>query len=162
VAVLGAEPPVGAVVPALHFPSEVRRRGTLLLNQQFWLWGQDIRRSDGNLLLEHGFVAERPVAGVRGSTRYQLALGGGRVVVLWGFGFFYGDPLVGELYLGRFRLSPRLGGSEPPRGVWEPSRLPRFAPPRGGEAWRQAGDLLVPALAWIGRYEPTVVATHDS
>lgn len=131
----------------------------MLLNQQFWLWGQDIRRPEGNLLTEHGFVPERPVEGVRGSTRYELALEGGRVVVLWGFGLFYGDPDRGGLYLGRFRLAPRLGGWEPPRGVWEPSRLPRFASPRGGEEWRRAGDLLIPALAWIGRYEAWIATT---
>lgn len=157
-----APEPSPQAVPALRLPSEVHRRGTMLLNQQFWLWGQDIRRAEGNLLIEHGFVAERPAAGVRGSTRYEVALGGGRVVVLWGFGLFYGDPERGGLYLGRFRLAPRLGGWDPARGVWEPSRLPRFAPPGAGDDWRRTGDLLVPALAWIGRYKAWIATAFGT
>ena len=40
-------------------PPSVIREGKLLLDQQCWCWGQDIRHPDGNLLLTHGFVRER-------------------------------------------------------------------------------------------------------
>lgn len=136
-----------------RLPAEVRRHGTVLLNQQFWLWGQDIRRPEGNALLLRGFVQERPPADLRGSTRYELALGSDRVVVLWGFGLFYGDRELGGLYLGRFRLAPRLCPQDTPRGVWEPSRLPRIVPPADADDRRRAGALLVAALRWVAAYE---------
>ena len=40
-------------------PPSVIREGKLLLDQQCWCWGQDIRHPEGNLLLTHGFVRER-------------------------------------------------------------------------------------------------------
>lgn len=141
-------------------PAPVRRQGTALLNQQFWLWGQDIRRAEGNALLRHGFTRQRPPAGVRGSSAYTLDLGAGRAVTLWGFGFAYRDPAAGSLYVSRFRLAPLLLGT-PGNGlsqVWEPTRLPPRRKPTSADDWARAHALLVPALRWVSAYEHWVVA----
>lgn len=154
--------PRTAAVPGLRLPAEARRHGTALLNQQFWLWGHDIRRPEGNALLLHGFGQERPPEGLRGSTRYDLALDPDRVVVLWGFGLFYGDRALGGVALGRFRLAPLFGDPDPPRGVWETARLPRFGPPVGADERRRTGALLVAALRWIAAYEAWAEDALDS
>jgi hypothetical protein len=73
-------------------PEPVRRHGAELLHLQCWLWGCDIRRAGGNLLLEYGFSRQRPPSGAVGSSAYLMALESGTHVVLWGFGAFYGNP----------------------------------------------------------------------
>ena len=86
--------------------NKVRKTGTLLLDQQLWCWGQDIRRVDGNALLAYGFTRHRPPEGEHGSPAYEWRGSGRSRVILWGFGFFYGD---GDSHrFDRFR-SPSFG-----------------------------------------------------
>lgn len=128
----------------IRLPAAARRHGTRLLNQQFWLWGQDIRRQEGNVLLHHGFERMRPPDAVQGSRCYTLRLDPQRTVVLWGFGLFYGDQAHGGLYLSRFRLSPLLGASaDAPVGVWTPAQLP----PSPNRQRRTIGPVLAPCLS---------------
>lgn len=144
-------------------PAAVRRHGTSLLNQQFWLWGQDIRRPEGNLLLQHGFARTRPPEDIQGGRRYALRLDPDRTVVLWGFGLFYGDEERGGLYLSRFRLAPLLCASAtPPVGVWTPSQLPPLSDPVGESDWGRARLLLGAALRWVSAYETWVVREMGS
>lgn len=139
-------------------PAIVRRRGTCLLNQQFWLWGQDIRRKGGNLLLRHGFERVRPPEGVQGSRCYTLQLDENRTMALWGFGLFYGDPSLGGLYVSRFGLSPLLSESgEPPVAVWSPAHLTSFAQPANAREWVRVRPLLIAALRWISAYESWIL-----
>lgn len=154
-----ADQPPEPAASRSRLPRAASRHGAALLNQQFWLWGQDIRRPQGNLLLGHGFLKTRPPEGLRASTRYDLVLSDGAQVVLWGFGLFYADPdpAGGALYLGRFRLSPRLAAAAPSAG-WSPAELPELAVPESPAAWSRAGTLLVPALRWIAAYEAWVRA----
>lgn len=136
-------------------PAAVRRRGTSLLNQQFWLWGQDIRRQEGNnILLRYGFTRTRPPDAVQGSRYYTLHLDAHRTVVLWGFGLFYGDQAEGGLYLSRFRLSPLLTeNGDAPVSVWTPAQLPPHTLPADENEWTRARPLLVAALRWVSAYE---------
>lgn len=60
-------------------------RGAELMHQQCWCWGQDVRRPEGNLLLENGFERTRAPEDVSGSFRYWLERNGTRLA-LWGFG----------------------------------------------------------------------------
>lgn len=144
-------------------PAAVRRRGTSLLNQQFWLWGQDIRRPAGNLLLRHGFERTRPPDGVQGSRCYTLRLDAHRTVVLWGFGIFYGDRAHGGLYLSRFGLVPLLLESgQPPVAVWTPTHLPQCALPADEDEWLRARPLLIAALRWISGYESWILKEMGS
>ncbi len=67
----------------------MRNQGTVLLNQQIWCWGQDIRHREGNLLLAYGFRRHRPPANTHGSSCYELQVNEQTAIRLWGFGFFY-------------------------------------------------------------------------
>lgn len=149
--------PRAGLAQAVYLPATVRRRGTSLLNQQFWLWGQDIRRQESNLLLRHGFERMKPPDDVQGSRCYTVRLDARRTVALWGFGLFYGDQAHGGLYLSRFRLLPLLAASaDAPVGVWTPSHLPSFTIPATSNEWAKARPLLVAALRWISGYESRI------
>ena len=54
-------------------PPKSIREGKLLLDQQCWCWGQDIRHPEGNLLLKHGFVRERHESD-KALSRYRIAV----------------------------------------------------------------------------------------
>ena len=87
--------------------NKVRKIGTTLLDQQLWCWGQDVRRAEGNALLTYGFTKHRPPEGKHGSTAYEWRGAGRSRVILWGFGFFYGDGGRGGLFLQRYKFAPK-------------------------------------------------------
>jgi hypothetical protein len=138
-------------VGRVYIPAKLLRRGCLLLNQQCWLWGQDVRRAEGNLLLAHGFERLRAKNGSSASSQYTLSLGTGRCVRLWGFGLFYGDAVQG-IYLNRFEFLPRVVALDGDRW-YESSELQELDP---------AGDtvLLREVLGWIAGYERWVLAQY--
>ncbi len=139
-------------------PTADLRRGESLLNQQFWLWGQDIRRQEDNALLRYGFTRTRPPAEIERSNCYTLRFDEHRIVALWGFGLFYGDRVNGGLYLSRFRLCPLLSRNwEPPVDVWTPSHLPAFTSPANAVEWASAHLLLVDAFRWVSAYESWIL-----
>ena len=107
-----------------------RRKGQALLHQQCWNWGRDILRPEGNLLVEAGFTRQRPPQGVTGATRYVLRLAGAECWMLWGFGFFYGTPDLGGVYVNRFQFRPRWMGLDAVGGpIWNPDMIPTGEPP---------------------------------
>ncbi|MCS6839908.1 MAG: hypothetical protein NZ701_03935 [Roseiflexus sp.] len=65
-------------------PAHLQQRGAELLHLQCWLWGCDIRRPEGNLLLEYGFSRQRPPAGATGSSAYLRTADPDTVIVLGG------------------------------------------------------------------------------
>lgn len=145
----------------LCLTNDLRRRGRVLLHQQLWLFGQDIRRPEGNALLERGFTRRRPSAGEIGGNAYTLRLDAGRSIVLWGFGVYHADPRLGGVFLPRFTFTPRLARSvEVPEGAWHPSQLPESRLPRTRGQWACARRLLIPALRWLAGYERWVLAAR--
>jgi hypothetical protein len=78
---VSASPP-----PRQYLSGAIQRRGSMLLNQQCWLWGQDVKRAEGNLLLLHGFDRQRPPV-----SQDTLLLAGNLKVGLWGFGMYFGE-----------------------------------------------------------------------
>lgn len=86
-----------------RLPYALQRRGSTLLNQQCWLWGQDVRRAEGNLLLELGFERVRPPAGQQGCTQYTRADADGELR-LWGFGCYHRQAT--GVYLNRYAFAP--------------------------------------------------------
>lgn len=127
-------------------PSTVRQRGCALLHQQCWLWGRDIKRDEGNLLLLHGFDRLRPPEGLSGSSQYNLRLGSGLQIRLWGFGLFFG----GEegIFVNRFDFTPREAqAAQCWQGIEAMTDLPRAG----------LGSSLPEALRWIGAYEAWVL-----
>ena len=126
-------------------PHNLKKRGRLLMNQQCWLWGRDVKRPEGNLLIEYGFERLRPPEGQEGASQYTLRLGENLFVRLWGFGFYFGG--VNGLFLNRFDFTPRRAEFADTWQADSMSRLPVFQNP----------DLLPAALAWIARYEEWVI-----
>ena len=131
---------------ARSLPSRLCRRGAALLNLQCWLWGQDIRRTEGNLLLHYGADRLRPPKDVTGCSQYSFALTGGTALKLWGFGIYVGKPDRG-CYLNRYEFVPRVAGSD---DCWNAEAF-RAAP-------RNPPLQAIPeALRWIANYERWVL-----
>jgi hypothetical protein len=151
--------PQPAARSLLCVPVEVRRRGTSLLNLQGWCWGRDICRTQGNLLLAHGFERHRPPKGKLGSSAYSLKLDSTQSVVLWGFGLLYSDSQHGAVYLPRCGFTPQLTSSvELPATIWEMAQLPAMQTPTSAGEWRCLLTLLSGALTWIAGYEHWITA----
>jgi len=131
--------------PRQHLSSAIARRGKALLNQQCWLWGQDIKRVEGNLLLVHGFERLRPPDGLSGSSQYTLPLPGNLNVRLWGFGIYFGAE--SGIFLNRFEFIPREASMA---DLWQARDMTGL--PRARSLF-----LLVQILRWIGAYEAWVL-----
>ncbi|NYF77796.1 hypothetical protein [Granulicella arctica] len=144
-----------------------QRRGSLLLNQQCWVWGRDVLHPEGNLLLEYGFERQRCPEKTSTSTQYTLHLPllpqptsptgahTARVVRLWGFGLFFSDHLTrldqteySGIFLNRFEFVAR-----------SVQKLPAFCAARDMASLKRADELtLLPdALRWIAGYEDWVI-----
>jgi hypothetical protein len=107
-------------IPTAWRPSaEMRRIGASLLDQQFFCWGEDIKNTEGNLLLEYGMQRERPAVATTPCSRYTLGLSSGRRLTLWGFGLCLWDRDRGGLFLPRSRFAPQqLAADADPTDVW--------------------------------------------
>jgi hypothetical protein len=143
-------------------PQTLRRWGEAMIHQQCWNWGQDIRHRKGNLLLKYGFTRHRIPAELaettQGCTAYRIRLPKRVILVLWGFGIFYGDPQYGGMFLARYRFLPkRLEASDLALPIWREDQLPPRHTPRSDEAWQTTIMLLAEALCWIGEYERWVI-----
>jgi hypothetical protein len=71
--------------PELRFNKSVSRFAAALVDAQFWCWGCDVRRKEGNLLLAHGFTRVASEAN-KSATRYVRTLDCGCTLTLWGWG----------------------------------------------------------------------------
>jgi hypothetical protein len=137
----------------------VGRFAAALLDQQMWCWGRDIRRRDGNVLLQYGFSRWRPPEGTLGSTAYQFDSPSSQQVVLWGFGLFYGDGAEGGLYLKRYAFAPLWCPNPDLRAaLWRPEELPEFHSPQTPFERNSVQRLLSAALRWTAGYESWVLA----
>ena len=151
-------------------PRGFRKRGQQLLEQQCWLWGQDVRHAGGNLLLQYGFDRARPPHEIVGASAYQLRLlpdeicPRERVIALWGFGIWYGEAHesgdIGGIFIGRAAFEPRCSATaSPPPNAWSPApieaatRAPHLKIER-----QQSRIMLKGALSWIAHYESWALA----
>lgn len=139
----------------LYLPRAARHRARNALTQQCWCWGQDIRRPEGNALLQFGFAQHRPPENEGGASMYFLNTDNCSVA-LWGFGLFFGRENEG-VFLPRFCFEPRLC-----RTVSVPSWLPSQVQSRVPQTPREriaARRLTSHALAWIESYETWALQT---
>jgi len=144
----GGDPPSGDPLTTLW--NEV---GQPLLHQQCWCWGWDIRRADGNLLLERGFRKLRPPHPDAGTSTYRLR-GHGYALGLWGFGTFYGRPGMGGVFIGRYAEGPLFAeSSRPPEDVWLPLSMPAMTELQHVAMPGTSLDLFAQLLDWVARYE---------
>lgn len=140
----------------LSIPRNIRKQGTILLDQQMWCFGCDIRRKSGNALLEYGFERERPPDDVKGSSQYYLRLESGAWLVLWAFGLYFGTAPRGGLLLRRYEFSPRL--LPDPGQAWKSEDLLRPHLPQCESECEQVCALLPSALCWLADYEEWALA----
>ena len=135
-------------------------RGAALLHQQCWCWGQDIRRPQGNLLIEYGFTLARPPEGLTSSSRYTLSRPDTRLT-LWGFGIGYGCEPRGGIYVNRYCFVPRwLDDSFALDLIWQPAQLAGLRRPLTRREVRRSRQLLQSLMRWIASYERWVEGRH--
>ncbi len=133
-----------------------RRLGQRLLHQQCWNWGRDILRPEGNLLLEAGFCRQRAPEGELGSSRYELELADGAVLLLWGFGLYFGEPERGGVYLNRYQFQPEWMPLELVRPlIWRPDMIPQGQKPPSAEL---PFDLTARVAIQIADYEDWILS----
>ena len=125
-------------------PPAVLREGKVLLDQQCWCWGQDVKHPDGNLLLTQGFTRERHDS-EKNLSRYTSG-----PVRLWAFGLFYNG-----LWLLRQDFKIRLAPSTDLPDIWtvRDAVIHYPATPEEGECLRL---LLAGACGWIADYESQI------
>ena len=141
--------------------NKIRKTGTLLLDQQLWCWGQDIRRVDGNALLAYGFTRHRPPEGKHGSPAYEWRGSGRSRIILWGFGFFYGDGGRRGIFLRRYKFAPKQTASVYfSLPIWNLGQLPELTQPCDAEGWRRVFSLLTQGLTWIADYERWIISEY--
>ncbi|WP_146118743.1 hypothetical protein [Blastopirellula marina] len=140
--------------------TQLRKRAAALLDQQCWCWGRDVLRPEGNWLLASGFERLSPPSDCRDGTPsiYQQSFGGGRQVVLRGFGVFYGNPEFGGVFLSRdkqfsVRYSPQAQLDKAP---WSDTDLPKLQKPNEANQ-RCCAALTLELVRWFGEYETTVI-----
>lgn len=131
-----------------YVPARLQRQGQRLLSQQCWLWGQDVKRAEGNLLIAFGFERQPPPDKVSGSTQYTHFLSPEFRIRLWGFGMYFGGEQ--GIYINRYEFVARHAQFV---DGWQAAESMSFLP-RGGDL-----HLLMQAMVWIAAYESWVVKT---
>lgn len=125
-----------------------------LMHQQCWCWGQDVRRAEGNLLLERGFLRYRPPEEGSGATHYALRLDCASDLSLWGFGVAIAVRGIGSLYLNRYQMTPCFGLMDRLTGpIYRPEELSVVASIFDSRTRR----LSWLARQWIADYEDWVL-----
>jgi|GEM_PF-294491 len=135
--------------------STAQRFAVDLLDQQIWCWGQDIVKSDGNLLLRLGFSRQRQEGQ---STRYFAQTPKGGSISLWGFGIVYSLPELGSVYLGRYEFGPLLHNDIRPEYDRSESWKSFFCP-ESASAQQRARHLVSAFCQWVAGYEHWVLET---
>jgi hypothetical protein len=136
-----------------------RRYLSRLLNQQFWLFGYDVRRPDGNILLDFGFEKCRPPAGGSfTSSRYVRIMNDGLAIGLWGFGMYISEGGERGLFLTRSGLAMRVHTcADVLSANWNPLDCDELRAPRNGADAILARSLLGRGACWVSSYEREVV-----
>ena len=133
--------------------SDVRRWAAGLLEQQFWCWGRDITRPEGNVLLDLGMCRHRAPNLKQGCSQYTGGGADNATVILWGFGLIYSVPEVGNLFLRRYKFSPLLVERLPPSPIHDVSDLIGCIRPWSRDCWRVVRLLVRGAASWIAHHE---------
>ena len=141
----------------LTYPATYKDRLKPLLNQQMWLFGQDIVCPKGNLLYKYQFNHQRPKG--RGGSMYTLQ-DGEQQIVLWGWGIWFGQAEVGAIFVNRFKAKPRFSVEAfVNRPIHKENDLPpttnRANSQPQAEAMRQ---LWADLLHWLAKYEAWMLA----
>lgn len=173
--------PLNTALPSLQPTSSVldlspsvRALGLAAIERQLWCLGQDIRRPEGNLLIEYGFERNRPGVSVMGSSAYSLDDGSTQLTV-WGWGIAIAKEGQGALWIRRNNFEPQWSPIEKmPSTVFRPEDLPRSVAPsttieEAGalELFHALCDTLTKYETWISlntesSYRTDVLSRHAS
>ena len=118
------------------------------MHQQCWLWGRDIRRPEGNLLIAHGFSRVANDQGI--GRRYSRDDGRARLH-LWGFGAAWVPKARAGAFVGRYGFAPMLISAVPPYALAFDDLV--LAHPRSDSELLAASQSLVALCDWITHYE---------
>jgi hypothetical protein len=139
---------------AKRFDKQTVDRAKKLLDQQFWLWGQDVARLSNNGLIEIGFKRHAPPIGLQTNSCYILEGARGQHIGLWGFGAFYGQTGVGGSFLKRYSFGLCLTNDvERPSPCWGFDQLPEHRAPTSLGDRLLMHRLLDGFLGWVTEYE---------
>ena len=130
-----------------------RKWTAALFDQQLWCFGRDIKRAEGNILLDLGMCVYRPPDPDCGSSVYTAAVEPGGSVFLWGFGAMYSEPGLGGIFLRRYDFAPRLTPLESGLGIHEPKALGRLVAPSTSDDDAKVRALLPGLIGWFAKYE---------
>lgn len=132
---------------------EVRKIGTPLIDLHMWCWGCDVRRAEGNLLLEYGFE-KRPAPDPHYRSAYDVPLSPTCVLTLWAWGMWIAEETHGSLLISRDRF--RLRAAETAHYLPQARRegeLPACVPVQNDATWERGCPLLGAACTWAAGYE---------
>ena len=149
-------------------PSKVLRL-PVLLDQQFWVLGHDIRHSDGNALQRFGFARWRS-ADASGTTCYLFEEPDADPLVCWGFGAYCGPvvrPTAGTqaaltpspagttsgVVLQRHASAPRLSTTPVHMPLHRLNDLPRTRSATTAREWELIAQGVLRLAALFARYE---------
>ncbi|QPJ62504.1 MAG: hypothetical protein G3M70_11740 [Candidatus Nitronauta litoralis] len=136
---------------------KVKKFAEILMSQQLWCFGKDIKNPGNNLLIRYGLEKFRPPKRLDGSTNYIATINGEVRLILWGFGIYFGCGNNSGVYLGRFDFYPKLIGEVPLNPpFWSSSALPDLVPPSNEEEWEHSFGLISEFCEWATRYEDWV------
>jgi hypothetical protein len=141
-------------------PGKDLKSANRLLQQQFWLWGCDIRRQEGNLLSQLGFekIKAPPESGLT-TSQYNCPLSPTRSIALWGFGMCLGCDIGGSIFVPRSGLRPRYSATPVcTASAWEAAWFDRLPLPASPREVTGCHHLLGEAIDWIVWYEHRVLA----
>lgn len=145
-------------------PRRFVRTANRLLEQQFWLWGCDIRRTQGNILEQFGFTKVKDVESTGlSASRYDRAFGGAQRLSLWGFGLWLAEDQTGAIFVPRSGLPTSYSTmSVLPDECWQPSASANLAHPISAHAQVATTRLLGDVVRWIAWYERHVVDVYGA
>ena len=136
-----------------HTLMKAKRFVEILLHQQLWFFGNDIKIPNKNLLVNYGFKQVRPPKDISGSTNY-IYRSGEVTLVLLGFGVFFSQDNDKGIYIGRYNFYPGLIKDEPLNfPIWDLSHLPEMKFPESVEEWEYSFRLISEFFEWIASYE---------
>ena len=139
-------------------PTALRNEVSLLLDQQLWLFGCDVRNQSGNILLAIGFERIRPPEGWKAATQYHRYLPDGSCLKLWGFGFWISSDSLMGVFVRRGDFSPRL--CRLTESIWRPEDLPPMSLPNSAQEISQAWRSLSCVFEWFADYEQFILQKY--
>ncbi len=135
-----------------------RRFASVLLDQQLWCIGCDIRHPDGNLLVRYGFERVPAPDSAKDCTTYILRPQSESEFVLWGFGIFHGELGYGGIFLKRYTFTPKWTSADRlPEAVWSTARLPAMQWPKGELQHARTNYVLQRTVSWLADYEDWIL-----